>query len=97
MATIILNQIVQNASSNSEGERLFKELECVFKQGGKIELVVDNEATLSSSFLNSSIGLFLETYGLTVFKENFVFKGSENQYKRLAGYIQKFSKTHLSS
>lgn len=97
MAALILNNVVDNASSNSEGDKLFLALKDLYDRGEKIELVVDNEATMSSSFLNSSIGLFLEKYGINAFKESFKFRGSQNQFNRLSNYIKKFTEAHLRS
>ncbi len=95
MATLILNEIVTNASSNSEGEKLFMALSSMYKKGERVELVVDNNASMSSSFLNSSIGMFLEEHGLNAFKHTFKFRGSQNQFSRLSNYIKRFSETHL--
>jgi len=96
MNIVILNNIVNDTSSNSEGEKLFNVLESSIKQNQEVVLNIGPEEALSSSFLNSSIGRILELYGLDKFKSLFKFKGSLNQFERLSKYIKHYSEAHIS-
>lgn len=91
MKTLILKNIVKNSSSNEQGMILFNSLQNAYLSKDSLILYVDSDLSMSSSFLNSSIGLFLDKYGLNSFKETVKFKGSKNQYLRLADYIAKYS------
>ncbi len=91
MKLITLNNIVDNCSSNVEGVKFFNALDNAFKVDNKVIIVVDNNSSLSSSFLNSSIGMFVEKYGIDFFKENIKFQGSKNQFTRISNYLNKFS------
>lgn len=91
MKTLILKNIVKNSSSNEQGMILFDSLQNAYLSKDSLILYVDSDLSMSSSFLNSSIGLFLDKYGLNSFKETVKFKGSKNQYSRLADYIAKYS------
>lgn len=88
---ITLNSLVDNCSSNSQGVKLFKALDSAVKNNDEVIIVVDNNCSLSSSFLNSSIGSFLEKYGIDLFKSKVKFKGSKNQFNRVSEYLNKFS------
>ncbi len=92
MNTIVLKNLVSNTSSNSQGFVLFNELK-KYKQDVVI-LEISNDLTLSSSFLNSSIGEYLDTFGLTEFKQNIKFKGSRNQYLRISKYLEDYSRLY---
>jgi len=92
---ITLNNIVENCSSNLQGVKLFNALDCAVKTNDEIIIVVDNNCSLSSSFLNSSIGSFLEKYGVDIFKSKIKFKGSKNQFNRVSEYLNKFSALYL--
>ena len=92
---LILKELVNNYNSNEEGMKLFGELKKAVETDCLLILAVDSEAAMSSSFLNSSIGLFLETFGLETFRRLIKFKGSKNQFERLATYIQKYTSCHV--
>ncbi|OIP46911.1 MAG: hypothetical protein COZ16_00365 [Flavobacteriaceae bacterium CG_4_10_14_3_um_filter_31_253] len=91
MKTLILKDIVKNSSSNEQGMILYNYLQNAFLNKDTLVLYVDSDMSMSSSFLNSSIGLFLDNYGLDSFQETVKFKGSKNQFSRLADYITKYS------
>lgn len=91
MKTLILKNIVKNSSSNEQGMILFDSLQKAYLSKDSVILYVDSDLSMSSSFLNSSIGLFLDKYGLNSFKETVRFKGSKNQFSRLSDYITKYS------
>jgi len=90
MKSLVLKDLVKDSSSNEQGQLLFTSLESALQKEEIVLLYVDSESTLSSSFLNSSIGLFLDKYGLDMFKKTVKFKGSKSQFLRLANYIKKY-------
>ncbi len=91
MKTIVLKDLVNNTSSNSEGLVLYDYLQRAVIEKELLLLYVDNDLSLSSSFLNTSIGLFLDNYGIKTLKNTIKFKGSKNQYLRFIDYIQKYN------
>lgn len=91
MKTLVLKNIVTDSSSNEQGMVLFKSLQNAFLNSDSLILDVDSNMSMSSSFLNSSIGLFLDKYGLNSFKKTVKFRGSKNQFSRLLDYINKYS------
>ncbi|GAA5224676.1 STAS-like domain-containing protein [Membranihabitans marinus] len=95
MNILILKDVVINSSSNEEGTVLFEKLEEAYLSNNPLILQVGSDMSMSSSFLNTSIGLFLEKYGLDNFKKTVKFKGSKNQFLRLSDYIDKFNELYL--
>jgi len=91
MKTLILKNIVKNSSSNEQGMVLFDSLQNAYLSKDSLILYVDSDLSMSSSFLNTSIGQFLDKYGLNSFKQTVKFKGSKNQFSRLSNYINKYS------
>lgn len=87
---LVLSDLVDDSSSNTEGLKLFYALEKNINEK-EIILVVNNEMALSSSFLNSSIGYFIESYGVEKFKHLIKVRGSKTQFGRILNYIEKFS------
>jgi hypothetical protein len=94
METLILKNIVTDTGSNQQGEQLFSFLKDAYLNNKPLILEVDSDLTLSSSFLNSSIGLFLEQFGLVNFKKTIQFKGNKNQFDRLVSYINKYKEVY---
>lgn len=95
MKTLILREIVRNSSSSEEGIVLFKYLNEAYLGGYTILLQIDSDLSLSSSFLNASIGEFLDAYGFFNFKNVLKFKGSKTQFLRLNKYIQEYKDLYL--
>ena len=91
MKTLILKDIVKDSSSNEQGMILFDSLQNAYLSKNSLILQVDSDLLMSSSFLNTSIGQFLDKYGLNSFKQTVKFKGSKNQFSRLLDYINKYS------
>lgn len=95
METIILKNLVTDSSSNDQGLVLFSILSKAYNNKQTVILDIDNNQSLSSSFLNSSVGEFLELYGLEAFKAHIKFKGSQSQFKKISTYLDSFSETYL--
>ncbi|MBW8242507.1 STAS-like domain-containing protein [Muricauda oceani] len=96
MKTLILKDLVKNSSSVDEGFVLFDHLKNAYLNGEVILLEVDSDLALSSSFLNSSIGAFLDDFGFTNFQKTVKFKGSKNQFERLKSYVEKYRGLYLA-
>ncbi|MBZ9627447.1 DUF4325 domain-containing protein [Psychroflexus sp. CAK1W] len=96
MKTMILRNLVSNAGSVDEGAVLFNHLKEAFRNGQYIVLEIDSDMSLSSSFLNSSVGQFLDEYGFLSFKKTIKFKGSKTQFQRLNKYIQDYKSLYLA-
>ena len=96
MKTLHLKTLVPNLSSNDAGLQLFLIIDKSFVNNEKVILQIDSDISMSSSFLNSSIGAFLEKYGLEKFKTHFKFKGSRTQYERFVNYINTYAETYLA-
>jgi hypothetical protein len=96
MRTLILKNLVINTSSNTEGVVLFNELKDAYLHKEIITLDIDGNLSLSSSFLNSSIGSFLEMYGLTEFKSIVKFRGPKSQFEKISEYINNYSELYLA-
>lgn len=90
MDTLILKTLIDDTSSNSEGLVLFSRLKNAHLNNSPIVLVVDSDLHMSSSFLNTSFGYFLEEYGISNFKKTVSFKGSKMQFDRLSKYINSY-------
>ncbi|CAM1361970.1 conserved protein of unknown function [Tenacibaculum soleae] len=96
MKTLILKDLVQDSSSNNQGAVLFNYLNDAFINEESLVLEVDSDLSMSSSFLNTSIGCFLDKYGINSFKKTVKFKGSKNQFSRLSHYIKSYSEIYLA-
>ncbi|WP_289042270.1 DUF4325 domain-containing protein [uncultured Zobellia sp.] len=96
MKTLILRDIVDNSSSVEQGMVLFNHLKSAYNNGHTIILQVDSDLSLSSSFLNSSVGEFLDAYGFSNFRNTLKFKGSKTQFQRFNKYIQEYKDLYLA-
>lgn len=96
MRTLVLRDIVKNSSSVEEGLVLFNHLKSAYLNKHTILLVIDSEMSLSSSFLNSSVGAFLDDYGINNFKGMVKFKGSKTQFQRFNKYLENYNDLYLA-
>jgi len=96
MKTLNLKELVTNSSSVKEGSILFNHLKEAYLREEVILLEVDTELSLSSSFLNASIGAFFDDYGFENFKKTVKFKGSKTQFNRLSRYIDNYKQLYLA-
>lgn len=94
MKTLDLNTLVPDLSSNASGFKLFILLDQSFSNSETVILHVNNDSSISSSFLNSSIGSFIEKHGLNALKSSIKFKGTRTQYDRFVSYINSYSKIY---
>lgn len=95
MITIDLENIVVNASSNEEGEKLFDVILNHYNKGDEITIKLNQDSSLSSSFLNSSVGAFLESFGVQNFRNRIKIIGTKSQFERIREYIDRYSNLYL--
>ncbi len=96
MKTIQLRNYINDSNIDQSANDLYMDLISNLNQQTKVLLVIDNDTSLTSSFLNSSIGQFLDNYGLITFKNLISFKGSRQQYNRIVDYINSYNKIYLT-
>lgn len=66
---IVLNDLVDGTSTNANALPFFMELKQALAEGLELEVSFEGCPAPSSSFLNSSIGEILDTYGYDRFKQ----------------------------
>ncbi len=90
---LYLKNIVSETYTNTEGEKLYAALISVFLKNEKVILSFKDSSITSSSFLNSSFGRLIESYGLEKFKQSVSPKElTITQAEVLKKYISSFSK-----
>lgn len=92
MKTIIIKDIVKGTSTNSEALPLFLEMNnVVVTSNESVVLSFNNIEFVSSSFLNSSIGQFIEKYGFDRFSKNVKFADCKTDIAaRIKDYVLKY-------
>ncbi|GAA3643734.1 STAS-like domain-containing protein [Flavivirga jejuensis] len=93
MKTINILNITQKTSSNSDGDILYSYLSdnAVSDQ---VIIELNGSLNLSSSFLNSSVGKFIDVFGLDTFKQNVKLKTNKNTFSLISKYVQAYSVIH---
>ncbi|NWJ49370.1 MAG: STAS-like domain-containing protein [Bacteroidetes bacterium] len=66
---IIVNQVTTGTLSNADGYSLKAKIIDVLANGDAVLLSFDSIITISSSFLNSSIGEIVDQYGFDILKD----------------------------
>jgi hypothetical protein len=95
MNTLVLKDLIKDTSSNEQGEILFNLMKKYFNSSESFILEVDTDLSLSSSFLNSSFGQFLDLYGLISLKKIIKIKGSKFQFQKISNYIESYNEIYL--
>lgn len=95
MMTIDLNKEVVNTGSNEQGDILYNHLVEALNKKESVKIIIDNGMSLSSSFLNSSFGRYLETHGFETFRQNIRFVTTKNQFSRIKKYISLYKELYL--
>jgi hypothetical protein len=95
MNTLVLKDLIKDTSSNEQGEILFNLMKKYFNSSESFILEVDTDLSLSSSFLNSSFGQFLDLYGLISLKKIIKIKGSKFQFQKISTYIESYNEIYL--
>jgi hypothetical protein len=89
MKVITLHHVLSDTGSNAQGNVLFN----LMKQYHEDTLVleVSGDLSLSSSFLNSSFGQFIDCFGLQTLKSNVKIRTNKNQFARISKYINDYA------
>ena len=96
MRVLVLDNLFDNTSSVEQGMILYFELKKSFEKKEQILLDVGSNLLMSSSFLNTSIGAFLDDFGIEEFKKTVKFKGSKSQFERIGKYIKSYQNLYLA-
>ncbi|WKW46720.1 DUF4325 domain-containing protein [Myroides sp. JBRI-B21084] len=86
---ISLSDIVDNTGANSEGFKLFSLL--IKHENERVILSLDKNMGFSTSFLNSSIGQYIDRFGYENYKRKIAYKCTKKQYDIISSYINKFT------
>jgi hypothetical protein len=87
MVKVIVKDIVSGTLSNIEGTTLYCAIDSALKNNDSIYLSFEGINTISSSFLNSSIGTLVDAYGIDIIKDRIKIV---NYTKPLANVIVKY-------
>lgn len=96
LKNIDLQVITNNTSTNSDGD-LFYDFLSNNAVSNAVIIKIDGNLTLSTSFLNSSFGRFINIFGIDLFKSNIKIKSNSNTYNRLKLYVDTYSELHSRS
>jgi hypothetical protein len=95
MKSLSINNLVKNTSTNEEGIILFNVLNNAFLNNELLIISLDSISSLSSSFLNTSIGEFMDIYGYENLKKTLKIKGTKSQFEKINIYISKYKELQL--
>lgn len=91
MNTLVIKKLVTGTSTNSEAVALYVEMKKRADLGDCFTLSFARVDYVSSSFLNSSIGEFIETYGFDTFAKNVKFTDcNKDLASMIKSYVTKF-------
>lgn len=95
MCTIILNRIISSFNETTDaGAQLYNELKAQICSDNKAVVDMAGVTSLSSVFLNVSIGKIIDEYGMKRLKEFVSFINiTQQQAKRLKEYLERYSST----
>lgn len=87
---INIQSIINSTSTNADGDILYDFLiNNALKD--QVILQLDGHLTLSSSFLNSSFGKYIDIFGLDNFKKNIKIKSNDHIFSQLKRYVQMYT------
>lgn len=90
-----LTDIVSGTSTNADALPLLLALEENYHKERVLRLSLRGSSPFSSSFLNSSLGTFMDSYGVDALKRTLVFSEyKESQKKMLVEYIKNYHTLH---
>ena len=91
MKTLVIKNLVTGTSTNSEAVALYVEMKKSADLNDCFTLSFVGIDYVSSSFLNSSIGEFIETYGFDTFVKNVKFTDcNKDLATMIKSYVTKF-------
>ncbi len=93
MCRIILNQIISTSKGATDaGACLYAGLKSQVRDNGKAVIDMTGVTSLSSVFLNVSIGRIIDEYGMEAIKNTISFINiTQQQAKRLKEYLERYS------
>lgn len=93
MYTIKLNDVMTGADFPDAGSRLYDLIVNNINENDKIFIDLEGISSLPSMFLNTSIGKYLDNYGLDSLRNKISFtKITKSQAERISTYIAKYEK-----
>lgn len=92
MCKIILNQIISTSKGATDaGACLYDALKSQVRDNGKAVIDMTEVTSLSSVFLNVSIGKIIDEYGMDAIKNSISFINiTQQQAKRLKEYLERY-------
>jgi hypothetical protein len=91
MATIVdLNDITTSSSTNFDGDRLFAYLSD-YAVNDVVTIKIMGDRIISSSFLNSSIGKYIDIFGIDKFKSNIRITTTKSIFNQLKSYVDYYN------
>lgn len=91
-----LQSITQSTSNNFDGDILYNFL-IQNAVNNQVVINIHGNFILSTSFLNSSFGRYIDDYGIDLFKMNIKIKTNVNTFGRLKDYVDVYSQLHHCS
>lgn len=92
-----ITSIVSGTTTNAHGLSLFLELKSYYEKGEKLVVSLENCPVLSSSFLNSSIGSFIDEYGMDELKKTISFVNyTSSQIEYIKTYVSQYLELTMS-
>jgi hypothetical protein len=85
-----LIDITKSFSTNDDGLKLYHYMDKVIKSNSSVVLKINFDSAFSSSFLNSSFGEIISIHGIDSLKDSFKIETSNQQFKKLKIYIDKY-------
>lgn len=89
-----LKDYVTNTDTNIEGVKLFCLLDNLISNSEVFILEIENDMSLSSSFLNSSFGNIIDKYGFINLKNHLKIKTNKSQFGRISNYLNKYNELY---
>lgn len=92
MCVINIQDILKDRTYPEAGDALYNKLSQYIDKEDKIVLDMTGVDSLPSMFLNTSIGRFIDTYGLDLLRSKLSFsKINSTQAERIKSYIQRIT------
>jgi hypothetical protein len=85
-----IEKTIGSSLTNEDGSKLFDYMKNAYNSNTIIVIQISPIMTMTSSFLNTSIGQFIDIYGPEEFKKTVKLKSSRVQYERIVDYIKKY-------
>ena len=91
MCTIRIKDMLGDKPYPDAGTDLFNKMDGIIAEGGNVVIDLSDVVSLPSVFLNTSIGKFIDVYGIPLLKQRVSFaKISRAQAERITEYIQRY-------